>query len=128
MAILSVVLAAFHTSFNVINTCILIWFIKPLEKIVCWIIKSKPSAEEDIPRLHFISGGLMSTAELSILEAKKEINSYAQRSQRMFGLVQELLHTEKDEDFMKLYTRIEKYENISDNMELEIAKYLIIRM
>lgn len=124
MAILSVVLAAFHTSFNVINTCILIWFIKPLEKIVCWIIKSKPSAEEDIPRLHFISGGLMSTAELSILEAKKEINSYAQRSQRMFGLVQELLHTEKDEDFMKLYTRIEKYENISDNMELEIAKYL----
>lgn len=124
LAILNVVLAAFHTSFNLINTCILIWFIKPLEKVVRWIIKAKPSAEEDIPRLHFISGGLMSTAELSILEAKKEIVSYSERSQRMFGFVQDLLHTAKDEDFNKLYSRIEKYENISDNMEIEIASYL----
>ena len=66
----------------------------------------------------------MSTAELSILEAKKEIISYAQRSQRMYGFVQELLHTEKDDDFNKLFSRIEKYEGISDNMEIEIADYL----
>ncbi|MCQ2096055.1 MAG: Na/Pi cotransporter family protein [Bacteroidaceae bacterium] len=124
LAILNVVLAAFHTSFNVINTCVLIWFVRPFEKVVCWIIKNKPASEEDIPRLHFISGGLMSTAELSILEAKKEILSYAERSHRMFTLVQQLLHIEKDEDFNKLYSRIEKYENISDNMELEIADYL----
>ena len=124
LAILNVVLATFHTSFNLINTCILIWFIKPLERVVCAIIKQKPQSEEDISRLKFISGGLMSTAELSILEAKKEIASYAQRSQRMFGFVQELLHIEKDDDFNKLYSRIEKYESISDKMEIEIATYL----
>ena len=121
---MNTILAAFHTSFNVINTFVLIWFIKYFEKVVCWIIKQKPSQEEDISKLHYISGGLMSTAELSILEAKKEIVSYANRSHKMYGFVQDLLHTEKDDDFNKLYSRIEKYESISDNMEVEIADYL----
>ena len=123
-AILATVLAAFHTSFNLINTCILIWFIKPLEKVVCWIIKPKETGEEESARLKFISGGLMSTAELSILEAKKEIALYAERCQRMYRFVQKLLGEEKLDDFNKLYSRIEKYENISDNMEIEIADYL----
>ena len=124
-SILNAVLAAFHTSFNVFNTLILIWFIRPLEKVVCWIIKSKETAgEEESPRLKYISGGLLSTAELSILEAKKEIAVYAERSMKMFHMVQDLMGIDKIEDFNKLYSRIEKYENISDSMELEIADYL----
>lgn len=121
---LNAILATFHTAFNVCNVCILIWFVHPMERLVCLIIPQKESAEEEDGRLKFISGGLLSTAELSILEANKEIGVFAQRCQRMFGLVRELLHTEKGEDFTKLYSRIEKYESITDNMELEIADYL----
>jgi phosphate:Na+ symporter len=121
---LSFVLAAFHTSFNVVNTFILIWFIPQIEKFVCWVIKPKKVDEEEDFRLHFITAGFMKTPELSVLEAQKEIQQFAVRIQRMFGMVRELL-TEKDEKtFNQMYTRIEKYEGISDNMELEIAKYL----
>ncbi len=130
---LSFVLAAFHTAFNVANTFILIWFIPQIEKFVCWVIKSKKVDEEEDFRLHFITAGFMKTPELSVLEAQKEIQSFASRMQRMFGMVRELLTlsssaTDKKDnqagDFNNLYTRIEKYEGISDNMELEIAKYL----
>ena len=130
---LSFVLAAFHTAFNVANTFILIWFIPQIEKFVCWVIKSKKVDEEEDFRLHFITAGFMKTPELSVLEAQKEIQSFSERMQRMFGMVRELLtlssssSNKKDSqagDFNKLYTRIEKYEGISDNMELEIAKYL----
>lgn len=123
-SILNVVLAAFHTSFNVCNVLILIWFIKPMEKLVCVLIKPKAGGEEDEFRLRYIGGGLLSTAELSILEAKKEINVFAERCQKMYGFVQELLHTEKGDVFNKLFSRIEKYESITDNMEIEIADYL----
>ena len=131
---LSFVLAAFHTTFNVANTFILIWFIPQIEKFVCWVIKSKKVDEEEDFRLHFITAGFMKTPELSVLEAQKEIQSFSERMQRMFGMVTELLTlsssaTAKEAkaqagDFNKLFTRIEKYEGISDNMELEIAKYL----
>jgi phosphate:Na+ symporter len=130
---LSFVLAAFHTAFNVANTFILIWFIPQIEKFVCWVIKSKKVDEEEDFRLHFITAGFMKTPELSVLEAQKEIQQFANRMQRMFSMVRELLtlsssNTDKKDsqagDFNKLYTRIEKYEGISDNMELEIAKYL----
>lgn len=122
---LSMVLACFHTCFNVCNTCVLVWFVKWLEKFVCFVIRQPEGDEaEEEGRLQYIGSGLLSTAELSILEAKKEINVFAERDRRMFGFVQQLLHTEKDEDFNKLYSRIEKYEGISDNMELEIANYL----
>ena len=130
---LSFVLAAFHTSFNVANTFILIWFIPQIERFVCWVIKSKKIDEEEDFRLHFITAGFMKTPELSVLEAQKEIQSFSERMQRMFGMVRELLtlsasSTNKSNnqagDFNKLFTRIEKYEGISDNMELEIAKYL----
>lgn len=122
-SILSAVLAAFHTSFNVCNVLILIWFIKPLEKLVKMLVADKPEGEEEM-RLKFITGGLLSTSELSILEARKEIGLFAERTQRMFGMVGDLLHTDKDDDFTKLFSRIEKYEGISDSMELEIAQYL----
>lgn len=115
-------LSAFHSIFNICNVCILIWGVKLIERTVCALIHPKEKDEE--PRLRFITGGMLSTAELSILQARKEIHLFAERTHRMFGMVQDLLHTEKDDDFNKLFSRIEKYENISDNMELEIANYL----
>ncbi|MBO7418780.1 MAG: Na/Pi cotransporter family protein [Bacteroidaceae bacterium] len=121
---LSFVLAAFHTCFNVVNTFILIWFIPQIEKFVCWVIKPKKVDEEEDFRLHFITAGFMKTPELSVLEAQKEIQAFAERMQRMFGMVKDLLVEKNDENFTKEYSRIEKYEGISDNMEIEIAKYL----
>ncbi len=121
---LPIILAAFHTCFNLFNTGILIWFIPQIEKIVCWIIKSGKKDEEEDFRLRFIQAGIMKTPELSVLEAHKEIASFAERIQRMFGMVRELIGIRDDSKFVKLYTRIEKYETISDNMEQEIAKYL----
>ena len=130
---LTFVLAAFHTCFNVANTLILIWFIPQIERFVCWVIKPKKVDEEEDFRLHFITSGIMKTPELSVLEAQKEIQSFSNRMQRMFSMVRELLTLSSSEankknnmigDFNKLYSRIEKYEGISDNMELEIAKYL----
>ncbi|MDE6179757.1 MAG: Na/Pi symporter, partial [Phocaeicola sp.] len=115
-------LSAFHTAFNICNVLILIWFIKPIERVVCWVIKPKEDEEEF--RLRFITAGMLSTAELSIVQARKEINLFAERTRRMFGMVRNLLHTTNENDFNKLFSRIEKYENISDNMELEIANYL----
>ena len=130
---LNFVLAAFHSCFNVINAGILIWFIPQIERFVCWVIKSKRVDEEEDFRLHFITAGFMKTPELSVLEAQKEIRSFSERMHRMFGMVQELLilsssdsnkKGSRENEFNKLYSRIEKYESISDNMELEIAQYL----
>ena len=121
---LSIVLAMFHTMFNVCNTFILIWFIPQIEKVVCKMIKPSRRDEEEDFRLRFISSGIMQTPELSVLEARKEITSFAERIQRMFSMVRDLLETNNDADFAKLFARIEKYETISDNMEIEIAKYL----
>ena len=121
---LSFVLAAFHTTFNLSNTFILVWFIPQIENLVCKIIRPKKNADEDDFRLRFIQSGIMKTPEISVLEAQKEIHCFAERIQRMFGMVKELLGETNDDKFVKLYTRIEKYEGISDNMEIEIAKYL----
>ena len=115
-------LSAFHSIFNICNVCLLIWGVKLIERTVCALIR--PKEEDEEPRLRFITSGMLSTAELSILQARKEIHLFAERTHRMFGMVQDLLHTDKDDDFNKLFSRVEKYENISDNMELEIANYL----
>ncbi|MBO5182071.1 MAG: Na/Pi cotransporter family protein [Paraprevotella sp.] len=119
----SVVLATFHSAFNICNVFMLIWFVPYIERFVCFVIKPKNEDNEEF-RLHFITSGIMKTPELSVLEAHKEIRAFASRIQHMFGMVRELLGTEDEAAFAKLYARIEKYEGISDNMELEIAKYL----
>lgn len=120
----TMVLATFHSAFNVTNTLLQIWFVQYIVRFVCWAIKPKKVDEEEDFRLHFIQSGIMKTPELSVLEAQKEIRFFSERMQRMFGMVRELL-TEKDEQkFSKQYARIEKYEGISDNMEIEIARYL----
>lgn len=121
---LSFVLAAFHTTFNLANTFILVWFIPQIEKLVRKIIRPKKNTDEDDFRLRFIQSGIMKTPEISVLEAQKEIHCFAERIQRMFGMVKTLLGETNEEKFVKLYSRIEKYEGISDNMEIEIAKYL----
>ena len=121
---LPIVLAMFHTCFNVCNTGVLIWFIPQIERIVCKLIKPKTEKDEEEFRLRFIQTGIMKTPELSVFEAQKEISSFGERIQRMFGMVRELLEIKEEKPFEKLYGRIEKYEGISDNMEIEIAKYL----
>ena len=121
---LSFVLAAFHTTFNLSNTFILVWFIPQIEKLVCKIIRPKKNTDEDDFRLRFIQSGIMKTPEISVLEAQKEIHCFAERIQRMFDMVKTLLGETNEEKFVKLYSRIEKYEGISDSMEIEIAKYL----
>jgi len=130
----SIVLATFHSAFNIANTLLLIWFIPQIERFVCWVIKSKNTEEDEDFRLHFITSGIMKTPELSVLEAQKEIQFFSEHMQHMFGMVRELLvisasSTNKKRDaqeaeFNKLFARIKKYEDISDNMELEIANYL----
>ncbi len=122
--ILPIVLAMFHTCFNVCNTAILIWFIPQMERVVCWIIKAKANKEDDEFRLRFIQAGIMKTPELSVLEASKEIHAYAEFTQHMFGMVRDLLTIKEDDAFEQLFDRIDKYEDRSDDMEVEIAKYL----
>jgi len=123
--LLPTVLATFHTTFNVINTAILIWFIPYIEQIVCRVItKTKGKDDEEEFRLRFISSGFMQTPELSVLEAEKEIRSFSSHTQKMFHLVWELLSEKNKTDFVKKYSRIEKYEAITDNIELEIGHYL----
>lgn len=121
---LNAILATFHTAFNVCNVIILIGFVPLMEKLVCWILPSKPEKKDEESQLKFITGGLMSTSELSILQAWKEIHVMGIRTQRMVGMIDDLFNEEDDDTFVKIYSRIEKYEGICDRMEYEIATYL----
>lgn len=121
---LNAILATFHTGFNVTNTFLLIWFIPLIEKLVTALLPSKPEQKEKDSQLQFISGGLMSTSELSILQAWKEVHLFAVRAQRMIGMVHDLFYEEDNQQFTKIFSRIEKYEGICDRMEYEIAQYL----
>lgn len=116
-------LAAFHTAFNISNTFIMIWFVNLIEKTVRLLIKGKKDEEEEY-RLRYITGGMLSTAELSILQAHKEITLFAERTGRMLDMVKELFYEKNEDAFLKTYSRVEKYESISDRMEIEIANYL----
>ena len=115
-------LSGFHTAFNLCNVLLLIWFIKPMETLICKIIREKEDGEDF--KIKFISGGLMSTAELSLFEARKEINLFVEKTQKMFHMIPELLKIKDETDFSKLFARIEKYEGISDSFEIEIGNYL----
>ena len=121
---LTFALATFHTLFNVTNTLILIWFIPQIEKIVCKLIKPKKSEEEEEFRLTYIKGGIMKTPEISVLQAQKEIAVFGERMMKMSEMVRDLYRTEDEAEFKKIFERIQKYEQISDNMENEIGKYL----
>ena len=116
-------LAAFHTAFNISNTFVMIWFVGLIEKTVCFLIKGKKDEDEEY-RLRYITGGMLSTAELSILQARKEIALFAERTGRMLDMVKALFYEKNEDAFLKTYSRVEKYESISDRMEIEIANYL----
>lgn len=117
-------LSMFHTVFNLINLAIMIWLTGLYVKIVEWLIPAKHKEDEEF-QLKYISSGLLSASELNITQAEKEIKVYAQRVDRMITMAQDLVHTrEEGDEFNKLLSRIEKYEDISDRMEIEIAHYL----
>lgn len=116
-------LSAFHTAFNIFNTLLLIGFVKQIEAFVCKVL-SMPENQDAENRLLFISGGLLSTAELSILQANKEIVVFGERCRRMLTFVPKALDSKKDEDFENAYKKLVHYEQITDNMEDEIGKYL----
>lgn len=112
-----------HTLFNVSNALILVWFIPQIVKIVEHLIPS-PKGEE-VFRLQYIQGGLLNTAELSLAQAKNEILHFAQIIQKEYKYVREAVNeVENQKKFQELFTKIEKYEQITDNIEVEIAKYL----
>lgn len=121
---LPIVLAMFHTCFNVLNTALLIGFIPQIERIVCKLLPEQGEKIKKPANLHFINNGVMQTPEIAVLQAQEEVIHYAERMQRMFGLIRVLVDEKNRKDFKQQYERIEKYENIADNMEIEIAEYL----
>lgn len=121
---LPVVLAMFHTCFNVLNTAILLPFVPQLERVVCRLMPERSDKSRMPVKLQFIDGGLMATPEISVLQAQKEITHFAERMQRMFVMTRSLLDEKSNKEFERQYERICKYEDIADNMEIEIGKYL----
>lgn len=117
------ILAAFHTSFNLINVALFIWLVKPLERITTTLV-SQNKNDEDEGELRYITGGLLATPELSVLEAQKEINNFADLTHRMFTQVRYLLSVNQNQEFQEIYLKIKKLENSSDELEEEIAGYL----
>ncbi|MDD2415770.1 MAG: Na/Pi cotransporter family protein [Parabacteroides sp.] len=117
-------LSLFHTMFNIANICIMVWFVNFYVYVCSAIIKPKTTDEEEEFQLRYIPSGILSTAELSLMQAKKEIAVYGERTYRMFGMVKDLYYESNEDNFLKIYSRIEKYESISDRMEIEIANYL----
>lgn len=117
-------LSIFHTVFNLINLSIMIWLTKVYVKIVEILVPAKHAGDDEF-QLKFISGGILSASELNISQAEKEIHVFAERVARMLPMARDLV-TKKDgsDDFNKVYSRLEKYEEISDRMEIEIANYL----
>ena len=117
-------LSMFHTVFNLINLSIMIWLTKVYVKIVEFLVPAKHHGDDEF-QLKFISGGILSASELNISQAEKEMYVFAERVGRMLPMAKELVHTKSGSDeFNKIYSRLEKYEEISDRMELEIANYL----
>ena len=121
---LPVALAMFHTCFNVLNTALLIGLIPQLERIVCRLLPESKTEAKQPTTLHFISSGVMQTPEIAVLQAQKEIVHFAERMSRMFGMACALIDEKDKKEFESQYARIERYETIADNMEIEIAQYL----
>ena len=116
-------IAMLHTLFNITNTCVLIWFVPLIEKAVIWLVK-EPKGETEVFRLKYISGGPLSTAELSINEAQQELIHFAQICRNGFGYIRQAVNEQNPEKFDALNDKLVKYEEITDRIEYEIATYL----
>ena len=123
---LPVVLAMFHTCFNVINTAILIWLVPQMERAVCWLLPEKEKAEKKTEEfsLQYIQSNLVQTPEIAVLQAQKETAAFGQRVGEMFGLVRKLFHETDPKDFSELFRQIEHEEDTTDKMEIDIARFL----
>lgn len=115
-------LSTFHTAFNIFNTLLLIGFVRQIEQFVCRVLPMKEEKEDH--GLKFITGGLLSTAELSLLQARKEIVLFGERCQKAYNHVLSMHGIEKESDFVAIFNKVQKYEGMTDNMEYEIAHYL----
>ena len=122
--LLPVVLAMFHTCFNVTNTMLLIGFIPQMERVVCKLLPERQQAEAEQFHLRYIQANLVQTPEISVLQAQKETALYAQRVQQMFALVRQLVDKDDDDEFAKLFAQIGQQEDITDKMEIEIGRFL----
>jgi phosphate:Na+ symporter len=123
-ALLPIVLATFHTCFNVTNTAILLGFIPQIERVVCWLMPEQEKVEQEEFKLRYIQANLVQTPEISVLQAQKETGHFAQRVQQMFGMVRQLTDEKDEEKFHKLFSQIAHQEDITDKMEIEIARFL----
>ena len=121
---LPVVLAMFHTCFNVTNTALLIGLIPQMERIVCWLLPEKAEPEHEELRLKYIEGNLIQTPEIAVLQAQKETAHFGQRVQQMFAQVRQLMDEKDEKNFVHLFSQIEHQEDLTDHMELEIARFL----
>ena len=122
---LPVVLAMFHTCFNIINTAILIWLVPQMEHAVCWLLPEKQETKDkDEFRLQYIQSNLVQTPEIAVLQAQKETSAFGERVGRMFGMVRILFHETDPKDFTELFRQIENEEDMTDKIEIEIARYL----
>lgn len=119
-----IVLATFHTCFNVANTAILIGFIPQLERLVCWMLPQHETTNDEEFKLTYLNNTLMQTPELAVIQAQKETALFSQRTQEMFAQVRQLLTEKKPSKWEELYVQIEKKEDIADNIEIGIARYL----
>ena len=113
-----------HTLFNVFNTCILIWFVPVIVKIVSKMIKERKSDEEETVKLKFIDAGHLSTAELAIGQARNEVVHFAEISRRGVEFIRKAINAKNDKEFEEARQRLVKYEEISDRIEYEIAQFL----
>ena len=122
---LPVVLAMFHTCFNVLNTAILIWLVPQMERVVCWLLPMKENApEKEQFHLQYIQSNLVQTPEIAVLQAQKETAAFGERIYEMFGMVRTLFYETDNKDFTELFRQIEHEEDNTDQMEIEIARYL----
>ena len=121
---LPVVLAMFHTCFNVTNTALLIGLIPQMERMVCWLLPEKPEPEQEELRLKYLEGNLMHTPEIAVLQAQKETAHFAQQVQDMFSKVIQLFDEKDTSAFSHLFSQIQNQEDLTDRMELGIARFL----
>lgn len=113
-----------HTLFNVINTCILVWFTPSIVKAVEWIVKPRADKEEEHFRLYYINSGPLATAELAVGMATDEIAHFAEITRKGFGYANDAIHAKNTNDFENYISKVNKYEEITDRIELEIANFL----
>lgn len=121
---LPVVLAMFHTCFNVTNTALLIGFIPQMEKVVRWMLPDKKNNKDEPFKLLYIKANLIQTPEIAVMQAQKETALYGKRVQELFGLVRDMLNEHNSDKIEEIYQQIEHEEDLTDEVEISIARFL----